>query len=293
MEFSEYQRRAAETDLRDDPDDIAFPLLGLAGEVGSLVAEYKKHLRAHTPREEFIQEAREDLGDLLWYLAALSRTLHLPLEDVARDNLDKIIAAWGDELPPSVLYDEEFPETQRLPRSFRVQFNTYQVDGLEHVVMFDGTRPIGDPLNDNAYDHDDYRFHDAFHLACAAVLGWSPIMRHFWGKKRKQDNEIDRVEDGARARAIEEALSAYIFSVGSRHCFFRGAQRVDWELLKTVRRMTEHLEVKDQPPLAWQQTILQAYDVWNALSENKGGIVEGSLKERRLTYISNRAVHAL
>lgn len=285
MRFSEYQRRAAETDLRADPGDIAFPLLGLAGEVGSLVAEYKKHLRAETPTEEFVQEAREDLGDLLWYLAALSRTLNLPLEDVAQENLRKIAAVWGEQLPPATLYDEDFPELQRLPRTFTVRFSTYEADGLNHVVMCDSDKLIGDPLNDNAYEEDDYRFHDAFHLACAATLGWSPIMRHLWGRKRKDDKAIDRVEDGARARAIEEALSAYIYSVGSKYNFFRGVHRVDWELLKTVQRMTEHLEVRDQPPLAWQHAILQAYDVWNALSDNNGGTVEGNLEERRLTYV--------
>ncbi|MGW7530630.1 hypothetical protein ACWGJ5_46485, partial [Streptomyces sp. NPDC054783] len=30
---------------------------------------------------------------------------------------------------------------------------------------------------------DDYRFHDAFHLAHAAVLGWSPVSRFLLGCK--------------------------------------------------------------------------------------------------------------
>ena len=106
MELDEYQLRAAATDVRSDPDDIAFPLLGLSGEVGSLVAEYKKHIRADTPYANFIEEAREDLGDLLWYVAALARTLNLSLEDVATDNLKKTAAAWGDRLPPAPLYDK-------------------------------------------------------------------------------------------------------------------------------------------------------------------------------------------
>jgi hypothetical protein len=36
---------------------------------------------------------------------------------------------------------------------------------------------IGDRLTDNKLEKDDYRFHDVFHLANAAILGWSPVLR--------------------------------------------------------------------------------------------------------------------
>ena len=286
MDLDEYQRRAAATDLRSDREDVAFPLLGLAGEVGSLVAEYKKHVRADTPYERFIEEAREDLGDLLWYVAALGRTLGLSLDDVAEQNLVKTAAAWGDHLPPASAYDQGFPISQRLPRSFAIRFVSHERDGLHHVSMYLGDRAVGDPLNDNTYSEDYYRFHDAFHLACAAVLGWSPILRQLLGRKRKQDDDIDRVEDGARAQAIEEGLSAYVFSVAGRFNFFRDAERVDWELLKTVHRMTQHLEVGDQPPVAWQRAILQTYSVWRSLVEHDGGVVAGDLGQRTLRFVS-------
>ena len=286
MELDEYQLRAAATDVRADPDDIAFPLLGLSGEVGSLVAEYKKHIRADTPYDNFVEEAREDLGDLLWYVAALARTLNLSLEDVATDNLKKTAAAWGDRLPPAPMYDEGFPPSQRLPRLFTIRFHSEERDGLHHVMMYLGSEAVGDALNDNTYVDDYYRFHDAFHLSCAAVLGWSPTLRRLMRLKRKQDEETDRVEDGARAQAIEEALSAFVFSVARKFNFFEEVERVDWELLKTIRRMTQHLEVGDQPPVAWQRAILQAYEVWRDLIENDGGVVEGSLDDRTLRFVS-------
>ena len=138
MELDEYQIRAGSTDLRSDPQDVAFPLLGLAGEVGSLVAEYKKHVRADTPYEGFIEEAREDLGDLLWYVAALARTLDLSLGDVAEQNLAKTSAAWGDQLPPASVFDEGFPPEQQLPRCFTIRFVSYERDGLHHVIHVPG-----------------------------------------------------------------------------------------------------------------------------------------------------------
>ena len=286
MDFDEYQDQSAVTDQRPDQGDISFPLLGLAGEVGSLVAEYKKQIRGDTLSERFLEEAREDLGDLLWYVAALSRTLDVPLSDIANANLRKIRDAWGTELPPPSRYDSRFPEPQRLPRSFFIRFVSHESRGIPQVSMFLGQNALGDPLDDNSDVEDFYRFHDSFHLACAAVLGWSPVFRKLLDCKRKEDHNIDRIEDGARARVIEEGLSAFVFSAAAKFNYFEGVTRVDWDLLKTVRRMTEHLEVRDQPPIAWQSTILQAYEVWRSLVENNGGLVEGNLDSRYLRFVS-------
>ena len=43
--------------------------------------------------------------------------------------------------------------------------------------MWTDSQRLGNDLMDNAYEDDGYRFHDVFHLACAAVLGWSPVLR--------------------------------------------------------------------------------------------------------------------
>ena len=219
-------------------------------------------------------------------MAALARTLDLSLNDVARRNLAKVSAAWGDELPIASAYDQGFPPEQRFPRCFAIRFVSHERDGIPHVSMYLGDTAVGNPLNDNAYVEDFYRFHDAFHLGCAAVLGWSPILRRLLQCKRKEDDDTDRVEDGARAQAIEEGLAAYVFSVAGRFNSFRDVERIDWELLKTARRMTRHLEVADQPPVAWQLAILQAYDIWRGLAEHNGGLVEADLDARTLRFVS-------
>jgi len=64
---------------------------------------------------------------------------------------------------------------------------------------------LGNVLGDNAHDDDGYGWHDAFHLAHMAVLGWSPVIRGLLGRTRKEDPATDDVEDGGRAIAIEEA----------------------------------------------------------------------------------------
>lgn len=288
MDLDDYQRASEGTDVRPEPrSDPGFPLLGLAGEVGSLVTEYKKKLRDGESYTAFQAEVREDLGDLLWYAATLARTVGLSLNDIATANLEKTASIWGEDLPPARQYDAGFPDDQQLPRHFTVRFATGTgKDGLPRAKMYLGSEPYGDALDDNSYEEDGYRFHDAFHLANAAVLGWSPVTRALLGRKRKADLLVDRVEDGARAIAHEEGLTAFIFSEANTRKFFDGADRVDWDLLKAIRRMVVHLEVSDQPPNAWRRVILQGYEVWRRVREQRGGTVEGDLDERTIRYVS-------
>ncbi|HYO60509.1 MAG TPA: nucleotide pyrophosphohydrolase, partial [Actinomycetota bacterium] len=205
MDFDEYQRLAALTDARPDRSDVGFPLLGLAGEVGTLIAEHKKSMRFGEMYVSFPMQVAEELGDLLWYAAALARTCGLSLNEIAEGNLRKTAAAWSGELPPAHVYDEGFPPQERLPR--RASF-TFTSDPNGVVRIFFGAEPVGHPVDDNAYEEDHYRFHDAFHLANAAVLGWSPLLRSLLKRKRKSSATIDRVEDGARAIFLEEGIVA-------------------------------------------------------------------------------------
>ena len=156
LTLDEYQRSAASTDVERDCDDPIVPLLGLAGEVGSLIAEFKKKRR----RDGFTYTGFEDivvteLGDILWYLAALARRVGIPLSVVAEKNLEKTHARWLPSEGPSPLsFDAGFPAEQRLPRLLEVSFET--VEG--QVVMRMAGEKLGDPIDDNARVADGYRF---------------------------------------------------------------------------------------------------------------------------------------
>jgi NTP pyrophosphatase (non-canonical NTP hydrolase) len=91
MNLREYQLRAAETDQSPGADErgTVIPLLGLAGEVGSLLTEYKKHLRDGAAHRLFREQVCEDLGDLLWYVANVATKFDLDLDEVAAANLRK------------------------------------------------------------------------------------------------------------------------------------------------------------------------------------------------------------
>ncbi|GIW68538.1 MAG: hypothetical protein KatS3mg100_032 [Candidatus Parcubacteria bacterium] len=94
MDFSEYQERALKTFLQTKEWEFAVPYLtlGLNGEAGEVAEKVKKVYRdgggVITPeaREALVKE----MGDVLWYLAVLAHTLEVPLEEVARQNIEKL-----------------------------------------------------------------------------------------------------------------------------------------------------------------------------------------------------------
>jgi hypothetical protein len=78
MDFDSYQKKALETDrvpARGGSDALSLivPMLGLAGETGQLLSEYKKHLRDGEAHRLFKARVSEELGDLLWYIANVAR----------------------------------------------------------------------------------------------------------------------------------------------------------------------------------------------------------------------------
>jgi NTP pyrophosphatase (non-canonical NTP hydrolase) len=92
MTLNEYQAAAARTAVYPENMKTVYPLIGLAGETGEVAEKIKKVLRDH--HGVFTPESKEaiakELGDVLWYLAAIAGDLGFTLDDVARLNLDKI-----------------------------------------------------------------------------------------------------------------------------------------------------------------------------------------------------------
>ena len=275
MELNDYQKLALVTDqmpgaggLGANRKEVLVPLLGLSGEVGELLSEYKKYLRDEQGHELFIERIREELGDIMWYAVNVAAKFDLSLEDVARWNLEKINARWGPagsghSRPGGYCFDADYPESERLPRKFVMTI--IDNDGVVEVYC-DGIR-LGDRLRDNRYVDDGYRFHDVFHFSNAAVLGWSPITRWMLKRKRKSDPRTDEVEDGGRAIAIEEGISAMVFSYAEQHNFLANNQWVSTDLLRTIKGMTSHLEVSRCTMGDWERAIHTGFDAWRVLGD--------------------------
>lgn len=90
MNINTYQQEAAKTAIYKDK--LIYPTLGLAGEAGEIANKVKKILRDNSGELE--ENVRQDLicelGDVLWYIAALATDLNAELSEVANKNIEKL-----------------------------------------------------------------------------------------------------------------------------------------------------------------------------------------------------------
>src|SRR6185503_7303958 len=164
--FSDYQRQALASDKtgEDAEKGLMVTLLGLAGETGSLLSEYKKWYREGEAYRPFSDQVSEELGDILWYLANLASKLNLDLGEVAQENLAKIEDRWPKRDPrePGLFgasrhrYDSAYPESQQLPLQMRVDLIEEKTGEGKKLRLRYKDQMIGDPLTDNSHIDDGY-----------------------------------------------------------------------------------------------------------------------------------------
>jgi NTP pyrophosphatase (non-canonical NTP hydrolase) len=87
-----YQAEALKADRQRDPS-LAFPLLGLFGEAGTLLSVVKKKQRDVASYLGYAPHVIEEFGDVLWYFAVVAHRGGVLLSDVA-NNLTHGLADW-------------------------------------------------------------------------------------------------------------------------------------------------------------------------------------------------------
>jgi NTP pyrophosphatase (non-canonical NTP hydrolase) len=93
MTLNDYQQAAMSTAVFPTHDlmPIIYPALGLAGETGEVVDKIKKVIRnGGNFSDETKAEIAKELGDVLWYIAAMSRQLGFTLEQIGEMNIQKL-----------------------------------------------------------------------------------------------------------------------------------------------------------------------------------------------------------
>ncbi|KNC68127.1 nucleoside triphosphate pyrophosphohydrolase family protein [Pseudoalteromonas ardens] len=293
MDLDKYQEFALSTAQFDITTEQArtICLLGLSGEVGELTTEFKKKLRDGDGYHFYRNKVTEELGDILWYLAVISSIEKTSLNEIAAINLDKVRERWEEtslrkSTPDSLSFDFCRPDGEKLPRQFHLEFFESKNDetGKSFInVKLDG-EAFGNPLRDNSYGEDYYRYHDVFHFAYAVVLGWSPVVRKLLKCKRVTDQVIDEVEDGGRAWVIDEAISALVFEHAKKHGFYENVETVEFSILKLIKDLTGHLEVKVRTYKQWEESILLGFKVWRELREHRVGTVFCDLDARDMSF---------
>lgn len=357
VNLAEYQKMALETQVTKDLAEArTVSLFGLAGEIGSLLAELKKKRRDGQAYTGFTFHLVEELGDILWYVADLASQVGVVLPNpdpvetsldareacldevtlalqadahilgqllrpglppsspgvidsavravihnlaaaahaagsniihVGQANLKKIRGRWiGDPDTPATQFDLDHYEEEQLPRNLMIEFRERGESPRQKVIMRVQNITVGDRLTDNSWQDDGYRYHDIFHLAYAAVLGWSPVTRSLFKCKRKSKARVDEVEDGARAQITEEIIALQIYGRAREHSLFAGLKRIDHDLLTMIRRLVKGMEVEQCDLWEWELAILRGFAVFRDLIEHRGGLVRIDA-DRRLIELAN------
>lgn len=92
MTLNEYQIEAAKTVCYDEKYAVVYPTLGMAGEAGEVADKVKKVLRDKDGvfSDETKTEIAKEIGDVMWYVAILSKDLGFDLEKICQMNVDKL-----------------------------------------------------------------------------------------------------------------------------------------------------------------------------------------------------------
>jgi NTP pyrophosphatase (non-canonical NTP hydrolase) len=92
MNLADYQDAAARTLKSNLPprEALAMAAIGLGGETGEVQELVKKALFHERPLDD--ERFAEELGDVLWYLAALATVRGLCLSEIAQANVEKLQA---------------------------------------------------------------------------------------------------------------------------------------------------------------------------------------------------------
>lgn len=262
-------------------DVVERRLFSLAGKVGSVLDNFSNQKYA-TNRDAL----SADLVEVFRLLVTTADDADVSLDEAARANISKTLSRWPVKRDWSTQYDENFDKDEQLPRRIEMHFKEKDISGKKYVIQQCNGINIGDRLTDNRLEPDDYRFHDVFHLAYAAMLGWSPVIRALFKVKRKSSPEIDENQDGARAILIEEGVATWVFNHGLRNQHFRNLDSLDYSLLKAVQELVKGYEVESSPLWQWELAILEGFKVFRQLCEKRGGTVIADLDAHVISFES-------
>jgi NTP pyrophosphatase (non-canonical NTP hydrolase) len=95
VRLSDYQLGSRATAVYPDAGtNLTYPALGLCGEAGECAEKVKKAIRddGGVLTDERRAALAAELGDVLWYVAQLATEAGLDLDEVAEDNLAKLLS---------------------------------------------------------------------------------------------------------------------------------------------------------------------------------------------------------
>ncbi|MFK7807514.1 MAG: nucleoside triphosphate pyrophosphohydrolase family protein [Saprospiraceae bacterium] len=105
MNANDYQKLASRTliakpdfDITDKKVMLSWWALGLSGEAGEVADLIKKGIYHQQGIDEL--KLKKELGDVLWYIAALCTEMGFTMEEVMQQNVEKLKARFPDGYSP-------------------------------------------------------------------------------------------------------------------------------------------------------------------------------------------------
>ena len=117
------------------------------------------------------------------------------------------------------------------------------------------------------------------------------------GLKRRSVKAIDEVEDGGRAKILEEAvileihrraeeLEGYFSEAGQpiQGSPYNCPGSLNFEFLRSLHELCSGHEVYKNPKQDWESAIRTGYDCYHKLRAASGGVIAVDMIERTLAY---------
>ena len=250
--ISEEDKEILKDNRLENELEIVYELFKISSEILEKGIDFKKR--------SFLEKNIWKILKIIFYVINKN---NLSKKELFENNIKKNMLLWVN---PDKIYfrDKDYSLHEQLPRKAQIEFIKISD---KKIIMRMNNRNLGDHLDDNSSIEDFYRFHDIFHWSYVAFLGWSPVLRALLKAKRKSKFTIDHEQDGARAVILEESISLQIFKYAQKNNFFEGINFVEFNLLKSIRNLTQGLEVENVTHLEWEHTIKAGFKVFRKMKK--------------------------
>lgn len=120
MDIKTYINESSRTDSKnffmdEKTQNVLHGAIGLSTESGELLDSLKKKI--YYGRDLDTVNIKEELGDIMWYMALIMRELDLEMEDVLNTNIQKLKARYGDKFSEEKAFDRDLKNEREILES--------------------------------------------------------------------------------------------------------------------------------------------------------------------------------
>jgi NTP pyrophosphatase (non-canonical NTP hydrolase) len=117
MKLNNYVKWTGKTcaKLETESFDVIHMLFGISTEVGELIDPFKKKL-AYNKLIDYIN-VKEEIGDLMFYIASLCRILNFDLEEIIETNIKKLETRYPDNFTEKDAQNRDLTKERKILES--------------------------------------------------------------------------------------------------------------------------------------------------------------------------------